>query len=98
MSFAFELLQHFSGIQVVSKLLRLNWHVTNEIMHRAVNRGLSRRSANEIAHIGLDEKSFRSGHQYITTLNDLHEDRVLDVDPYGQGSRRAYRNVDGVPT
>lgn len=62
---------------------------------------LSRRSANEIVHIGLDEKSFRSGHQYITTLNDLHEGRVLDADPpagYGQGSKRAYRDVDGAPT
>jgi len=25
-----------------------------------------------IKHLGIDEKSFRSGHQYVTPLNDLN--------------------------
>jgi len=77
--FTIELLQHCSSIKAASRLLRLSWHATNEIMKRAVNRGLSRRNTDAIEHIGIDEKSFRAGHQYITILNDLNGGRVLDV-------------------
>ncbi|AOS82892.1 ISL3 family transposase [Chlorobaculum limnaeum] len=76
---AVELLQECSSIQSASRLLRLNWHATNEIMNRAVKRGLSRRNKEAIAHLGLDEKSFRAGHQYVTILNDLKGGRVLEV-------------------
>jgi transposase len=76
---AVEFLQHCSSIQAGARLLRLNWHATNEIMNRAVERGLSRRSKKAIDHLGIDEKSFRAGHQYVTTLNDLEGGRVLDV-------------------
>ena len=77
--FAVALLQHCSSIQAASKLLRLSWHATNDIMNRAVQRGLSRRTTDAVEHIGIDEKSFRSGHRYVTTLNDLKGGRVLDV-------------------
>lgn len=77
--FAVALLQHCSSIQAASRLLRLSWHATNEIMRRAVLRGLSRRNTDAIEHIGIDEKSFKAGHQYITTLNDLKGGRVLEV-------------------
>ena len=77
--FAVALLQHCSSIQAASKLLRLSWHATNDIMNRAVQRGLSRRNTDAVEHIGIDEKSFRAGHKYVTTLNDLKGGRVLDV-------------------
>jgi transposase len=48
-------------------------------MKRAVDRGLERRGNDQIAWIGMDEKSFRKGHDYISLLNDLEEVRVLDV-------------------
>ncbi|NTW32220.1 MAG: transposase, partial [Bacteroidetes bacterium] len=76
---AVELLQECSSILSASRLLRLNWHATNEIMRRAVERGLNRRNKNAIDHLGIDEKSFRAGHQYVTTLNDLKGGRVLEV-------------------
>ena len=76
---AVELLQHCSSIQAAARLLRLSWHATNEIMNRAVERGLSRRSKNAIDHLGIDEKSFRAGHRYVTILNDLEGGRVLEV-------------------
>lgn len=78
-SFALAVLQHSANISSASKLLRLNWHALNEIMNRAVERGLSRRAPEVVAAIGLDEKSFRSGHRYITTMNDIAGGRVLDV-------------------
>jgi len=48
-------------------------------MKQAVQRGLDRREPDAVAHLGLDEKSFKRGHRYITLLNDLDDGRVLDV-------------------
>jgi transposase len=50
-------------------------------MDRAVKRGLERRGATPIKHIGIDEKSFGKGQDYITVLTDLDGSRVLDVVP-----------------
>lgn len=76
---AILVLQHSASIHAASKILRLDWHAVNGIMERAVTRGLSRRAPDIITRIGIDEKSFRSGHRYITTLNDLVGSRVIDV-------------------
>src|SRR5215813_764345 len=48
-------------------------------MERAVQRGLSRRQAELVAEIGVDEKAFRKGHSYLTLVNDLVRGRVLYV-------------------
>ena len=48
-------------------------------MKRAVERGLERREATPIPHLGIDEKSFGRGHDYITVLTDLEGSRFLDV-------------------
>ena len=77
--FAVELLQHCSNTNSAADMLELGWHATDEIMNRAVKRGLSLRAPEEICSIGIDEKSFRKGHKYITTLNDIKGSRVLDV-------------------
>jgi len=77
--FVVQLLQHYANTQAVAKLLGLSWHCVNDIMCRAVNRGMERRDTEVIEHLGIDEKSFRTGHQYVTTLNDLDAGRVLDV-------------------
>lgn len=77
--FAVALLQNCSTITAAANILNLDWHAVDQIMKRAVNRGLSRRETNDIANIGIDEKSFRAGHHYITALNDLVGSRVLDV-------------------
>src|SRR5205085_10234865 len=44
-----------------------------------VNRGLARRELDEVRHVGLDEKSFRRGHDYLSLLTDLTGARVLEV-------------------
>jgi len=78
-SFAIELLLHCANIKAAASMLRLNWHAVNHIMQRAVERGLSRRQADGIAYLGIDEKSFKAGQHYVTTLNDLDQGRVLEV-------------------
>ena len=50
-------------------------------MDRAVERGMDRREATPIPHVGIDEKSFGKGHDYITVLTDVDGSRVLDVVP-----------------
>ena len=77
--FAVALLQHCASVQAASNILKLDWHAVNQIMKRAVKRGLLRREPDNVVHVGIDEKSFRSGHKYITILNDLDKGRVLDV-------------------
>ena len=78
-AFAVRVLIASRSIQEAGKLLRLNWHQLQGIMKRAVQRGLERRENDEIPWIGMDEKSFRKGHDYISVMNDIEGSRVLDV-------------------
>ena len=77
--FAIRVLQAARSIEEARKLLGLNWHQVDAIKARAVQRGLSRRQAVTIPYLGIDEKQFRSGHRYISSLVDLQQGRVLDV-------------------
>lgn len=78
-AFAIRVLQAARSVEEARKLLGLNWHQLEAIKQRAVERGLSRRRATKIRYIGIDEKSHRKGHQYVTLVNDLEGSRVLDV-------------------
>ena len=75
---AIEWLKHASQ-KAVGEQLRLSWDEIHGIMERAVERGLARRQAEEIPHLGVDEKAFRKGHKYLTLVNDLTRSRVLYV-------------------
>ncbi len=72
------------------QLLALSWDEIHGILERAVQRGLARRRAEPIAHLGVDEKSFRKRHRYLTVVNDLNRWRVLFV---AAGRRKA--SLDG---
>jgi transposase len=76
---AIQVMQAARSIEEARKLLGLNWHQVNAIKGRAVQRGLARREEVTIPYIGIDEKQFRAGHRYISSLVDLQEGRVLDV-------------------
>ena len=65
--------------KAVADRLGLTWDEVHGIMERAVQRGLSRRKAEMIGYLGVDEKSFRKGHKYLTLVNDLARGRVLYV-------------------
>ena len=77
--FAIRVLTAARSVEEARKLLGLNWHQVEAIKTRAVQRGLARRKAVAIPYIGIDEKQFRSGHRYISSMVDLQEGRVLDV-------------------
>jgi transposase len=86
---AIEWLKHASQ-KAVAEQLRLSWDEIHGILERAVERGLARRKAEKIPHLGVDEKAFRKGHKYLTLVNDLSRNRVLYV-----AEDREQRSLDG---
>lgn len=80
-AFAIAVLQSAGSTSDACQLLRIGWESAQRIMERGVQRGLERRSVAELKHAGMDEKSFKRGQSYITTLNDIDADnaRVLEV-------------------
>ena len=80
-AFAVEVLQACRTVKAAPALLGLSWDAVQTIMDRAVARGLERREATPIKHIGIDAKSFGRGQDSITVLTDLDGSRVLDVAP-----------------
>jgi transposase len=77
--FAVEVLLASASVSQACALLGLSWDTAQEIMRRAVQRGLKRRQLDRLKYLGMDEKSFRRGQSYVTLLTDLEESRVLDV-------------------
>jgi transposase len=78
-AFAIQVLLASKSVESARKLLGLNWKQVEAIKLQAVNRGLERRSDNNIDYLGVDEKQFRKGHDYITTLIDIKQGAVLEV-------------------
>ncbi|MGH9656582.1 MAG: ISL3 family transposase, partial [Bryobacteraceae bacterium] len=73
----------------VSRRLEVSWNAIDGIMQRAVTRGLARRKRAPARHIGVDETSFRKGHDYVTVVSDGKT--VLHVaDERKQASLEAY--------
>ena len=77
--FAVDVLLACGSVSQACELLGIGWEAAHEIMKRAVARGLERRQLDQLQHLGMDEKSFKRGHSYITLLTDLQESRVLEV-------------------
>ena len=48
-------------------------------LNSLVKRGLSRRKKDDLEYIGIDEKSMKKGHNYMTIIYDLKEGKVLDL-------------------
>lgn len=63
--------------------LGLSWDEVHGVMERAVKRGLALRKAEPIKHLGIDEKSYKKRHRYVTIVSSLggegEEARVLYV-------------------
>jgi transposase len=76
--------------QAVADRIGLSWDEAHGIMERAVKRGLARRQAEAIPYIGVDEKSFRKRHRYVTVVSDIDRGRVLYV-----AEDRKRKSLDG---
>ena len=76
---AIKVLQAAANVKRAAELLGLSWEAMHSIIERAVDRGLARRDLEEIYHVGIDEKSFGRGQDYISLMTDLDNNRVLEV-------------------
>jgi transposase len=70
---AIDVLTHSATVSSACRLLGLSWDEAWGIQERAVARGLERKQAQPTPFVGVDEKAFRKGHQYVTVVSDtLH--------------------------
>ena len=80
-AFAIEVINACSCVSRAAGLLGLSWSSVHSIIERAVARGLNRREVDDIKHVGMDEKSFGRGHDYVSVMTDIDDRRVLEVAP-----------------
>jgi len=83
-AFAIEILQACGNVKSAAGVLDLDWDTVHSMMERAVDRGLLCRDLESLhciyrTGVGIDEKSFRRGHSYVSILTDLTGHRVLEV-------------------
>lgn len=76
---AIQFLEASENRKKTAENLRLSWDEMNHIMTKAVKRGLDRRENEPIKYVGIDEKSFLKGHNYVTVMTDTEGKRILDV-------------------
>ena len=95
-AFAIEVLQACGNVSSACALIGLDWDSANAIMQRAVKRGLSRRSIEGVKNVGIDEKSYLKGHNYVSVLTDIDGSRVLEV-AEGRDQEAANKLWDSIP-
>jgi len=78
-AFAIKVIESARSLSQAVEILRLDWHSINHIVARAVERGLLRRSTEAVTEVGMDEKSFGRGQDFISLMSDLRARRVLEV-------------------
>lgn len=79
--FSIEVLQNARSLTQARALLRISWDQAQLIQERAVQRGLKRRELQGIRQVGIDEKNFGRGHDYVSVMSDIEEGCVLEVVP-----------------
>lgn len=84
--FAIAVLQECS-ISAACKLLKISWDEADGIKQRAVKRGLERKIEKVHARIGIDEKSYKKGHNYVTLVASLQEEETI-VEYVGDGKSK----------
>ena len=62
---------HEASFAAVARRLNMTWDQVAGVQDRAVERGLARRDLTQPKTIGVDETSFKKGHDYVTVVNDL---------------------------
>ena len=95
-AFAVTVIEASRSFTQAAEVLGLDWDSIQRIVDRAVARGLMRRSTQQVIAVGLDEKSFGKGQDYISVMTDLHGRRVLEVVP-GRDTASVIKLWDTLP-
>ena len=69
--FAIDVLLQCQTVQGACRLLSISWDQARAVMDRAVQRGQERKEALPVPRIGVDEKAFRKGQDYMTVVCNL---------------------------
>ena len=89
-----QLLQFTRNQTKTAEFFKTSFDVINRLMQKAVERGLKRRDSElPIDSIGIDEKSFKKGHEYCTIITDSTNKRILEVVP-GRTKEAAKKAID----
>ena len=95
-AFVIKLLETCGNVDRARRFLGMSWDAVHRVMERAVARGLARRADEPLRHLGIDEKSFKRGHSYVSILCDLEGSRVLEVTP-GRDGEAAMGLLESLP-
>ncbi|HEY0980857.1 ISL3 family transposase [Schlesneria sp.] len=74
--FAIQVLLATQNVKGAMSILRTKWDQTWSILERAVARGRARKQDVAIPRVGIDEKAFLKGQNYITLVYDLDRSTV----------------------
>ena len=74
--FAIQVLLATQNVKGAMSILRTKWDQTWSIVERAVARGQLRKQDLPLPHVGIDEKAFLKGQNYITLVYDLDHSTV----------------------
>ena len=77
---AIDLLEACRSLSQACELLGLDWRSVHRIMEPAVQRGLDARQLEGLRRVGLDEKSFGLGQDYVSVLSDLDQRQIQECD------------------
>lgn len=64
-------LEQECSLESVDRLIGVDWHLSQKIQERAVQRGFERKPVAIPLRIGVDEKSFSKGHKYETIVHNI---------------------------
>jgi len=76
---AIDVLHETATVEGARRLLGLSWDEVQNVMKRAVKRGRKRKKRKPTPFIGVDEKSFRKRHRYMTVVCDIAAGTVEHV-------------------
>lgn len=71
-----------------SDILGISWGEADGIKQRAVKRGLVRKQARPLARLGVDEKAFGRGQDYVTVVAHIQSGQSATVEYVGDGRKR----------
>lgn len=77
--FAIDVLLATQTVEGACVLLRTTWDETWSILQKAASRGKARKSNDPLPRIGIDEKAFRKGQNYITLIHNLDQTTVVTL-------------------
>jgi transposase len=95
-AFAIEVLRASRSVNEGARLLDLDWGSAHAIMQAAVERGMNLRKLEGIRYVGLDEKSFGRGQDYVSVMTDVSGRRVLEVEQ-GRGKEQVVELWNTLP-